>query len=70
MDKQHTQYPSRYAIGEDAQIQISEAIFSKCTIDAIKFTESKVFYDVKVYPFEDAYFVIKDVDSVLIFDYE
>lgn len=68
MEKQHTDYPSRYSIGESALITLDNISFHQCTIESIRFTESKVFYDVKIFISNFGEYILRDVDSLLISD--
>jgi hypothetical protein len=60
--KKHTNYQSRYEIGE--QVKFMEMIVK---IIGIKFTESKVLYDLDLGP---EYLPLKEVDSNLVSDIE
>jgi hypothetical protein len=62
MEKQDTNYPSRYAINEQVMF-----MGSLVKVIGIKFTESKVLYDLDLGP---EYLPLKEVDSNLVSDIE
>lgn len=76
-EKLHTNFPSRYAIGE--QVILNFWLSGKikgCIVDAVRFTESKVRYDILI-PIrqtsdsEESYLtLIENVDSVCISENE
>lgn len=45
-NKEHTNYPSRYAIDEDVKVVTDDHEEFYATVIAIKFTKQKVFYTV------------------------
>lgn len=75
-EKVHTKYPSRYAIGEKVTLDFwLSGKIKGCTVDAVRFTESKVRYDILIpiketsAPEEESYLtLIENVDSVCVTD--
>lgn len=75
-EKLHTNYPSRYAVGEKVTLDFwLSGKIKGCTVDAVRFTESKVRYDILVpvketsAPEEESYLtLIENVDSVCVTD--
>ena len=75
-EKAHTNYPSRFQIGEGVFLNFWETGTIKwCKVDAVRFTEGKVRYDIAV-PLkkslaegeEQQYTCIENVDSVFVID--
>lgn len=71
LDKEHTQYPSRYAIGEEVDLDFANSKYIRgVLVYAIKFTPGKVWYDIQIpYGFEEAT-IIKDIDSIIVVDHK
>lgn len=69
LNKEHTNYPSRFAIGEVVDLDFRNSKYLKgCTVDAISFTEDKVWYDIQVpFGFQE-YTIIKGLDSIIVVD--
>lgn len=74
-EKLHTNYPSRYEIGEKVTLDFGDdRIVKNCKIDAVRFTEGKVRYDLAVPLWstkegeEQRYTYIENVDSVCVVD--
>lgn len=75
-EKLHTNFPSRYAIGEKVTLDFwLSGKIKGCTVNAVKFTKSKVRYDILIPIKEtsalevDSYLtLIKNVDSVCVTD--
>ena len=75
-EKLHTNFPSRYAIGEKVTLDFwLSGKIKGCTVDAVRFTESKVRYDILIpiketsAPEEESYLtLIENVDSVCVTD--
>lgn len=67
--KEHTKFPSRYKIGEAVVLDFLEAgMLNDCEIVCIRFTESKVHYDVAVKVREDCWTVLENIDSCFVVD--
>ena len=70
MGVKHTSYPSRYRINESVILKYEdESILTNCKVVAVKFTESKVFYDIEV-TFNKGSTILKEVDSLIVCDVE
>lgn len=71
--KEHTKFPSRYAIGELVLLDFcgSGKLTQPSEITAVSFTESKVYYDVAIRTNlnEDYWTVIENVDSCFVTDF-
>lgn len=74
-EKLHTNYPSRFELNENVSLVFGHnLVIENCKIDAIRFTEGKVHYDLAVplYPSdneqEQKYTYIENVDSVCVKD--
>lgn len=75
-EKAHTNFPSRFAIGEKVTLDFwLSGKIKGCTVDAVRFTESKVRYDILIpiretsAPEEESYLtLIENVDSVCVTD--
>ncbi len=76
-EKEHTNYPSRYAIQEDVFLNIAGKIIKDCRVLEVRFSNSGIKYDVSVPVFElplpkgvteQSYVCIENVDSVLVID--
>lgn len=76
--KEHTNYPSRYALGEKVELnfELSGKLTQPCEIHAVKFDNGKVWYDISIRAIcaakteEDTWTVIKDVDSFFVKDFK
>jgi len=70
-EKLHTNYPSRYAIGEIVTIDFVSVKINGCKIHEIRFTDSKVNYDIMIPLSEELGFTkIENVDSLFVRDEE
>ncbi len=76
-EKLHTNYPSRFEIGEKVTLDFwLSGKIKGCTVDAVRFTEGKVRYDILVpiketsEPEEQPSYLtlIENVDSVCVVD--
>lgn len=74
-ERETTNFPSRYAVREKVSLCFDDNIvIMDCEIDAVKFTESKVWYDVKVPLFhsrktqEKMFTYLENVDSICLID--
>jgi hypothetical protein len=74
-EKLHTNYPSRFEIEEKVSLVFGDdRIVKDCKIDAVRFTEGKVRYDLAVPLWtpkegeEQRYTYIENVDSVCVVD--
>lgn len=75
-EKTHTYYPSRHKIGEIVTLDFwLSGKVPQCVIHAVKFTDSKVKYDLLV-PIQettmqhDGFTLIENVDSICVVDYK
>ena len=63
---------SNKKIGDAVVINFGESgLLRNCFVHAVKFTESKVLYDLKIYPYTEDYlkeifFILPDIDSFFI----
>ena len=65
----HTHYPSSFAIGDTVNLDFEESGFIKnAVIEGVRFTESKVWYSVRVFlgGGDDPGVVLYDVDSYVV----
>ena len=70
-EKLHTNYPSRYAIGEKVTLDLVSVKITGCKIYEIRFTDSKVNYDIMIPLSEELGFTkIENVDSFFVRDEE
>ena len=75
-EKLHTMYPSRHAIGDRVALSFGEfGGVGTCIVDAVRFTEDKVRYDILVPLVYDRdgelhYTKISNVDSVCVEDWK
>lgn len=73
-EKQHTNYPSRYSIGENVTLNFHKSgKIPNCNIAAVRFDDGKVWYDVFIPIAEQSlentgYTIIEKVDSVCVED--
>ena len=68
-DKEHINYPSRYAINEIVQLDMKfPLVVFMCKIRAVKFTESKVYYDIYVEFENGGSMIMRELDSVFVCD--
>jgi hypothetical protein len=71
IDKIHTNYPSRYAIGEQAFLDFgSNNLKSLVTIKCIYFDLSKVYYDVELEVQPNIKTILHRIDSIFLQDIE
>ncbi len=72
LNKEHINLQSRYEIGEVVSLDFYNSKFLiGVLIHAIYFTESKVYYDIKVpVGFDEDYTIIRKIDSCFVIDYK
>ena len=70
-EKLHTNYPSRYKIGEMVTLDFHESgKISDCKVDSVSFDEAKVYYNVEIPIISGRSIVIEKVDSICVVDQE
>lgn len=67
--KKHTNFPSRYKIGEEVKFYIPKGnVLLNAKVTSVHFTESKVKYDLEVNFYEDYVTRVYNIDSILLKD--
>lgn len=66
------EYISKYKIGDKVNMYIGEKVDTKITgiIEAIKFTEMKIYYDVNINAADGIPTILHDIDAALLENYE
>lgn len=68
-EKEHTNYPSKYEVGEEVQLNFGKlGIIKPVKIQSVIFTESKVYYDVEFEYDSGVIGSLSDIDSVFVED--
>jgi len=72
--KEHSNYTSRYGVNEGVFLNFPNyGLIKGCKIHAIKFTESSLYYDIKIpYRFKsgdiDRFTIIENIENIFIID--